>query len=387
MRTVNDYTPGAVTFPGDSLTFANGTFVSKVMSNVFSRVAVYGAANIALYGYKDGDSVHVFDGPCHIASSGTLTVNASADGTNRRAADFAGALTGSGVLKFAGKPNGLNSRISGDGSAFAGTINNAAEGTTTAPAFLECADLNALLAPRTVADNSALRAYGNYSGYHVTEDGTFADNGYALMLGGWDAAISVAAEKALTVTGKMVLGSTSTSKRGGGTLALAGRTLYSTDAQSRPEYTLNKSEFYFNLRGGWVKPVAWNDEVSYYRTRFVVAVSDAGFAFDAAPSDEHIAKYGLCLAYDNSVTFGTDVTAVPIKIEMGEDGARVKKRFSVPVLTVTDTLAATLAGKLSVVENFEGGTVEISSAAATDMEGFTTFTVTIRPKGFAIRIK
>ena len=393
VRTVNDYTPGAVTFPGDSLTFANGTFVSKAERCVFNRLAVYGGVGFALYGYQGGDSVHVIDGPCHIASSGTLTFNLSTDKSDRHAVDFAGTLTGSGTLAFAGSPNGLNARISGDVSGFAGKIVNGATGTVSAPAFLACADLNALLAPRTVVDNTALKASGEYSGFHATADGTFADAGYALMLGGWDSAISVAEAKTLTVTGKMILGSSRTSKHGAGTLALAGKTLYSGDAQSKPENTLNKTSYYFYLRGGYVKPVAWNDEASYYRTRFVAATSDAGFAFDAAPSDTHIAKYGLCLAYDDAITFDTNIETLPIKVDLPETWAltngrrKVESRLAVPVLTVTDACAATLAGKLKVVKNYRGAKATITSAAAKDMTGFTTFTATFEPVGLAVIIR
>ena len=393
VRTYDYWYLGTWTFPGASLTFANGTFVSKAERCVFNCLAVYGGVGFALYGYQSGDSVHVIDGPCHISSSGTLTFNLSTDKSDRHAVDFAGTLTGSGTLAFAGSANGLNARISGDASGFAGKILNGATGTVSAPAFLECADLNALLAPRTVVDNTALKASGEYSGFHATADGTFADAGYALMLGGWDSAISVAEAKTLTVTGKMILGSSRTSKHGAGTLALAGKTLYSADAAAKPENTTNKNSFYFYLRGGWVKPVAWNDEASYYRTRFVVAVSSAGFAFDAAPADAHIAKYGLCLAYDNSILFGTDDATLPIQVELPETWALVNGRrvvestLVVPVLTVTDACAAAIKDRLSLVKNYRGAKGTITSAAADGLTGFTTFTMTIKPHGSAVIIR
>ena len=395
VRTVNDYTPGAVTFPGDSLTFANGTFVSKAMSNVFSRVAVYGAAKILLYGYRGGDSVHVFDGPFHIASSGTLTVYFSTGGTtDRRAIDLAGTLTGSGTLAFSDSANGLNARISGDASGFAGTIRNSATGTVSAPALLECADLNALLAPRTTVDYSALRAAGTYSGFHVTADGTFANTRCGLMLSGSGAAVSVAEEKTLTVEGMLVLANSKTCKFGGGTLALAGTTLYGSVAATKPENITSGSQWFcLELRGGYVKPVAWNDQASYYRTRFKAVSSDSGFAFDAASADAHIATYGLCLAYDDAIMFESDETPLAIKIDLPEtlplvNGRRkVTSSFSVPVLTVTDACAATLAGKLKVVKNYCGAKVTITSAAATDMEGFTTFTAMFEPVGLAVIIR
>ena len=142
-----------------------------------------------------------------------------------------------------------------------------------------------------------------------------------------------------------------------------------------------------------MKPVAWNNEAAYYRTRFVAAASDAGFAFDAAPSDTHIAKYGLCLAYDNSITFDTNIETLPIKVDLPEtlplvNGLRkVTTSFSVPVLTVPDALATTLAGKLKVVKNYRGAKATITSAAATDMAGYTTFTVTFEPAGLAVIIR
>ena len=384
--TTEGWYSGEWKFPGDSLVlanFANSQFVVKAQRNIFNRLAVYGGATINATGYSSGDSVHVIEGPCHIAS-GALNANVTTEGSNRRVFDFAGPLTGSGLLKFVGWPNGLNSRISGDASGFAGTIQNSESGSSAAPALIECADLNALLAPRTAIDNFALNAEKEGSGFHVTEDCTFADKGFALRLTGLQSAISVAEGKTLTVTGNIILNAGQTSKRGGGTLALAGKTFYGYDVHS---YLDDGEAYFFYLYGGWVKPVAWNNRQSYYLTRFVAAASDAGFAFDAEPTDEHIAKYGLCLSFDNSITFGSGVTALPIKIEMGADATRVKNRITVPVLTVTDTLAATLEGKLTVVENFEGGTAEITSAAATDMTGFTTFSVTIKPKGFAIRIR
>ena len=142
-----------------------------------------------------------------------------------------------------------------------------------------------------------------------------------------------------------------------------------------------------------MKPVAWNNEAAYYRTRFVAAASDAGFAFDAAPSDTHIAKYGLCLAYDDAITFDTNIETLPIKVELPETWAlangrrKVESRLSVPVLTVTDACAEAIAGKLKVVKNYRGAKASITSAAATDMTGFTTFTVMFEPQGLAVIIR
>ncbi len=376
---------GEWTFPGESLVFASGAFTTKAKRNVFNRLVLYGGAQIKPYGYCRGDSVQVIDGECRIAS-GTVTVTALTQDTGRSVVDFAGSLTGSGVLKFEGSSGGLNMRISGDGTAFDGTIQNAMASDGSA-GLLECADLNRLLAPRTAFSNYALCSTGNFSGFHVTEDGTFADNGFSLTLNGYRSAISVAEAKTLAVTGKMMLGQTVTRKLGGGTLALAGTTLYSTDGQANPEATYGGSKYYFQLFGGWVKPVAWNGGVSYYRTRFQPCQAGAGFSFDVEPTDEHIAKYGLCLAYDDSVSFGSGIGTLPVKILFGEDGTRVKNRIVLPVLTVTDALAETLAGKLSVVQNFRDAQAIVTSAPAADMEGFTTFTVTLRPNGFSIRIR
>ena len=142
-----------------------------------------------------------------------------------------------------------------------------------------------------------------------------------------------------------------------------------------------------------MKPVAWNDEASYYRTRFVVAVSSAGFAFDAAPADAHIAKYGLCLAYDNSILFGTDDATLPIQVELPETWALVNGRrvvestLVVPVLTVTDACAAAIKDRLSLVKNYRGAKGTITSAAADGLTGFTTFTMTIKPHGSAVIIR
>ncbi len=383
---------GTWTFPGESLTFASGKFATKAKSNEFSRVVFYGGTTLLAHGYANGDCRHVISGVCSLPS-GSVTVTLSTEAlsggkTSRRVIDFAGTLTGEGTLAYSGSSSGLSARFEGDGAAFFGAIDNGATGTEAVPAFLECADLNALHAPCSAINDKAFMASGNFSGFHVTENGTFADNGFGLMLNGYYSSISVAEGKTLTVTGKMALGHATTRKCGSGTLALAGTTLYGEVAAAKPEdITIGSKSYCLRLCGGWVKPVAWNDGASYYRTRFMAVAADSGFAFDAEPSDAHIAKYGLCLAYDDSIAFGTDITALPIKIVLGEDGARVKQRMTVPVLTVTDTLAETLAGKLAVVQNFVGATAEVTSAAATGMEGFTTFTVTLKPKGFALRIR
>ena len=378
-------------FPGESLTLASGAFMTKAMSNVFNRVVFCGGTTISLSSFQSGENVHVFDGECRIAS-GTVSVNLNtADGgTNKRVVDFAGTLTGAGTLNFTGSPSGLNPRITGDGSAFAGKIVNNATGTESAPVLLECADLSTLLAERTTADNSALTASGPFTGFHVTADGTFADEGFGLMLSGEGSAISVAEGKTLTVAGNVTLANATTSKRGGGTLALGGTTLYGTSSAAQPG---DSDAYCVELRGGWVKPVAWNEGASYYRTRFKVVSADSGFAFDAASTDEHIAKYGLCLAYDDAITFDTDIETLPIKVDLPEtlplvNGLRkVTSSFSVPVLTVSDALVTTLAGKLKVVKNYRGAKATITSAAATDREGFTTFTVKFEPSGAVFIIR
>ena len=389
---------GTWTFPGESLTFASGKFATKAKSNEFNCVVFCDGTTLLAHGYANGDCRHVISGDCSLPS-GIVTVTLSTEAlsggkTTRRVIDFAGTLTGAGALTYSGSADGLCARFEGDGSSFAGSIKNDATGTESAPAFLECADLNALLAQRTVVNEQALQASGNFSGFHVTEDGTFADNGFGLMLNGYYSSISVAEEKTLTVAGKMVLGHATTSKRGGGTLVLAGTTLYGAVAATKPEnITIGSTSYCLELRGGWVKPVAWNNEASYYRTRFKAVSADSGFAFDAEPTDEHIAKYGLCLAYDDAITFASDETTLPIKIDLPETWAlangrrKVMERLAVPVLTVTDACAATLAGKLKVVKNYRGAKASITSAAATDMEGFTTFTVTFEPQGLAVIIR
>ena len=389
---------GLWTFPGESLTYLGGKFATKAQTNVFKRVTFYDKTLVHPQGYASGDCRHIVLGECNFASGVVsnlvYTETVSQGNKSRRVVDFAGKLTGEGTLLYSGSLDGQVARISGDGTSFVGAIKNAVTGTDTVPAFVECADLNKLLAPRTVFNNQALNAAGNFSGFQVSEDCTFADNGFALMLSGYCSMISVAEGKTLTMSGKMVLAPAQTCKYGSGTLALGGTTCFSADARETPEQvTVGGNSYTFQLRGGWVKPVAWNDGRAYSRIRFKAVEEGAGLSFDAEPTDADVKKYGMRLVYDDSITFASDAMALPIRIDLPETlplvkGCRkVTSRIAVPVLTVTDACAETIKDRLTVVKNYRSAKAAITSAAADGLDGYTTFTVTLEPQGLLFVIR
>jgi hypothetical protein len=59
----------------------------------------------------------------------------------------------------------------------------------------------------------------------------------------------------------------------------------------------------------------------------------------------------------------------------------------VPVFTVPDALAETLAARIVVEKNYVNGAAEVTTAAAENLEGFTTISVTLKPKGVRIIIR
>ncbi len=375
-------------FAGESLTYANGGGLRvNFMTNSFKRLVLNDGAEVKASGYSGGNQKrHVFAGALELPS-GTVAFRGAkypTSGTPTWLATYeiAAKVTGAGTISFTGDCGGLSPRMTGDFAGFDGQVTANMTASYGQPALVEAESLSALMAGRTTYTRFGLYASGDYNGFLVTEDDVYENANGNLFLYGKDSILSVAEGKTLAMKGSLALNGT-TSKRGAGLLAIGGRVRYGANALDAP--TNDKSKMV--IREGWVQPLAWNEGYSYQQMRFQVASATAGFALDSAATDAHVKAYGLCLSRTDAIEFASGISTIPVKILLGADGARVTERMAVPVLTVPDSLATTLAGKLTVVKNYRGARATVTSAAATDMEGYTTFTATLEPVGLAIIIR
>ena len=379
---------GVFEFPGETLTFVNGGFDTKTPVNRFKRLIEFsGVANRA-QGYAYGDCRHVIEGELELPS-GTVTFQGASGGSgataHRDQFDIAATVTGSGVLSFTGNGKGLSARFSGDGTGFAGTMSvNMDSGN-----LLAFDDVMSLVADRTVANPRAIYVATSGSGLLATDNTVFEGVNYGIAVQGADGVLSVAEGKTLTLNGNLRFQEKIAVKSGLGTLALGGNILYQYDGFIDPDDPWPASGFVLNVKEGWVQPYVWNNALSYRYMRLKFGAGETvGLAIDPVTTDADIAKYGMHLAKPNAIQFDTGVNALRVKVLLGErEGQQIESDIDVPVLTVPDALAESLAGKIVVAKNFKGGKATVRSAPAEDLEGFTTFTAHIEPTGLAIFIR
>ncbi len=375
-------------FAGESLTYVNGGGLRTTFAtNSFKRLVMNDGIEVKASGYTGGNEKrHVFTGALELPS-GTVAFKGAkypTTGTVKWLATYeiAATVTGAGTLSFTGDSGGLTPKMTGDFTGFDGQVTANMTATYGTPALVETESLSALMAGRTTYTRFGLNAEGDYNGFLVTENDVYENANGNIFLFGNDSILSVAEGKTLALKGSLALNAT-TSKRGAGVLAIGGRIRYTSNALDDPSSASTKMV----IREGWVQPLEWNDGGSYRQMRFQIASASAGFAFDPTVTDEHVKTYGLCLSREDAIEFASGIDAIPVKILFSEEGMNVRKRVTVPMLTVPDALATTLAGKLSLVENFRGAVATITSAAATDKEGYVTFTATLKPSGLAIVIR
>ena len=377
-------------FAGESLTYVNGGGLrTNFATNSFKRLVLNDGFEAKASGYKGGNEKrHVFTGALELPS-GTAAFKGAKYPTTGTVTwlatyEIAATVTGAGTISFTGDCGGLTPKMTGDFTGFDGQVTANMTATYGTPALVEAASLSALMAGRTTYTRYGLYAAGNYNGFFVTEDDVYENANGNIFLFGTDSILSVAEGKTLAMKGSLAMNST-TSKRGAGVLAIGGRVRYGSNALDDATGTSAKMV----IREGWVQPLAWNDGYSYQQMKFQIASATAGFAFDPAVTDEHVKTYGLCLSREDAIEFATGIDVIPVKILLGADGTRVMERIVVPVLTVPDALlSGKMSGKeLKVVKNYKGAKATVTSAAATDMEGYTTFTVTLDPRGLAVIIR
>lgn len=377
-------------FAGESLTYANGGGLrTNFATNSFKRLVLNDGFEAKASGYTGGNEKrHVFTGALELPS-GTVAFKGAKYPTTGAVKwlatyEIAATVTGAGTLSFTGDCGGLTPKMTGDFTGFDGQVTANMTATYGTPALVETESLSALMAGRTTYTRFGLHAEGAYNGFLVTEDDVYENANGNVFLFGDDSILSVAEGKTLAMKGSLALNAT-TSKRGAGVLAIGGRVRYSSNALDDPSSASAKMV----IREGYVQPLEWNGGGSYRQMRFQIASASAGFAFDPAVTDEHVKTYGLCLSREDAIEFATGIDAIPAKILLGADGTRVTERIVVPVLTVPDALlSGKMSGKeLKVVKNYKGAKATVTSAAATGMEGCTTFTVTLDPVGLAVIIR
>ena len=369
-------------FPGESLTYANGSFWSKHETNRFARLVVCEGVTCFAMGTSAGDNWHVLEGALELPS-GKVSFQGTGDAGYRAQFELAATVTGQAALAFTGDSKGLPARFSGDGTGFGGTVRLEMTGTQDVHAGLECANPFALVADRAVADPRALYVANAYNDLRVTEDATLANDVlYGLALGGSWSALSVAAGRTLTLDGRLRLQSLNAEKRGEGVLALGGQILYSCDGGSTP-----KDSYVLHVREGWVKPHAWRNGASYSQLCLKLYDAAAGIACEPAPADAHVARYGLCLERDDAVSFADDTAKLGVRLLLPEAGAALRRSVVCPVLTVPDALAPSLAGRFAVVKDDANSRATVTAAPAEGKAGFTTFTVTREPLGLTVILR
>lgn len=379
---------GVFAFPGETLTFVNGGFDTKTPVNRFKRLVEFGGVSNRAQGYSSGDCRHVIEGELELPS-GTVSFQGNSGGSGESAHrdqfDVAATVTGAGVLSFTGNGKGLSARFSGDGTGFAGTMSiNMDSGN-----LLAFDDVLSLVADRTVANPRAIYVATQGSGLLATDNTVFEGVNYGIAIQGVDGVLSVAEGKTLTLNGNLRFQDKVAVKSGLGTLALGGNISYQYDAYLDPDAAWPSSGFLLKVKEGWVQPFAWNNALSYrfMRLKFFAGES-VGLAIDPATTDADIAKYGMRLAKPNAIQFDTGVDALRVKLLLGErEGRQIESGIVVPVLTVPNELAESLAGKIVVAKNFKYAKATVTSAPADGLDGYTTFTVTLEPSGIVILLR
>ena len=375
-------------FPGESLTLANGsTLTYKSATNRFARLVSYGGTTHWAQGVAYQAAVRqVLEGKLEIVS-GNVYFKGDSSTIHKTQFDIAATVTGEGAMMFSGNSGGLSARFSGDGTAFAGTVENAMDGGIVGNwAAVEVPDFTRIVADRAIFEPRALLGNTASSAFFATEDGVLSGVNYGIAFSGYNNALGVAEGKTFALDAHLRFQSTACYKTGAGTLALGGKILYGYDGNYNSD--IDTRRFVLQLHEGWLKPYAWNNGASY-RNLYINILNDAetGFAFDLEPTGAQIRTYGMRLDKANAITFGSDTVKCRVKLLLPEPAASLARTVTVPVFTVPDALAETLAARIVVEKNYVNGAAEVTTAAAENLEGFTTISVTLKPKGVRIIIR
>lgn len=383
------WSPDEFSFPGETLSFVSGNLALKHRLSNFKMLKVYGGMSVAANGYAYGDTYNTITGGLEIVS-GTAYFNGGSGNLGKTDArrfhvDIASTVTGSGVLAFGSDSAGLSPRFSGDGTGFAGTI-SLQMGAHTALKFV---DVLRLIGDREVTNPRALYGSSADTGFWATEDTTFEGVNYGFALQGVNDYFGVDEGKTFVLNGMLRFQDKAAAKYGLGTLALGGNILYQYDGALDPDVPWPNVGTVLSVHEGWVSPYAWNDAKSYRYLRLKFAANEtAGIAVDPATTDENIRKYGMRLEKDTAIQFASADAKVYLKLALGaQEGQPLATATSFPVLTVKDALAETIADRLVAVKNVKNAKVRITSAPAADLEGFTTFTLSLEPSGLTIFIR
>ncbi len=376
------------TFPGESLTLANGSALTyKSATNRFARLVSYGGTTHWVQGMANkAYTRQVLEGNLELVS-GNVYFKGDNSTIHKTQFDIAATVTGEGAMTFTGNSGGLAARFSGDGTAFAGTVVNEMEGGSVGNwAAVEIPDFTRVVADRAIQEPRALLGNSGSCAFHATEDCLFTGVNYGIAFSGYNDALSVAEGKTLTLNTYTRFQSTVAYKTGAGTLALGGEITYGYDGNWNS--LAYGTQYELRLQNGWLKPYVWNNGKSY-RYLCVKIMGDAatGFAFDLEPQDENIRTYGMRLDRENAILFNDAAVACRVKLLLPEPAAALAQTVTVPVFTVPDALAETLAARIVVEKNYVNGAAAVTTAAAENLSGFTTITVSIKPTSTVILLR